>query len=421
MRRGQIVAVMICILLNALDGFDVLSISFASPGIAAQWRVDRAALGVVLSMELIGMAGGSILLGTLCDRWGRRPTILTCLLVMGIGMSLASVANSIASLSLFRLFTGVGIGGMLAATNAATAEFANARHRDLAVALMAAGYPFGAVVGGSMASVLLVTHSWRSIFVLGATASFVAIPFVLFLLPETVAFLGRRQQPDALQRVNRALRLLSHAPVERLSPPDPGALKGAPLRQLFSPTLRRTTFCLMLAYVAQILTFYFILKWTPKIVVDMGFAPSMAGTVLVWANIGGLAGSIALSLLTRVAPLRWLTLGSMILSTMLVALFGRSAPDLHQLALLAAIAGFCTNAGMVGLYALVAASFPSEARASGTGLVIGIGRGGAALSPVLAGLLFQAGVSLPTVALVMAFGSIIAAAAVFGMRPIRSR
>ena len=48
--------------LNALDGFDVLSISFASPGIASAWGIDRAALGIVLSMELIGMAVGSVLI-----------------------------------------------------------------------------------------------------------------------------------------------------------------------------------------------------------------------------------------------------------------------------------------------------------------------------------------------------------------------
>ena len=59
----QLLAVAITVGLTALDGFDVLSISFASPGIAAEWGIDRAALGVVLSMELIGMALGSILLG----------------------------------------------------------------------------------------------------------------------------------------------------------------------------------------------------------------------------------------------------------------------------------------------------------------------------------------------------------------------
>ena len=56
----QILAVAVTIGLTALDGFDVLSISFASPGIAAEWGIDRAALGVVLSMELFGMAVGAL-------------------------------------------------------------------------------------------------------------------------------------------------------------------------------------------------------------------------------------------------------------------------------------------------------------------------------------------------------------------------
>src|SRR6187200_617205 len=82
----QVVVVGITILLNALDGFDVLSISFASPGIAAEWGIDRAALGFVLSMELIGMGLGSIVLGGVADTIGRKPTVLGCLVVMAVGM-----------------------------------------------------------------------------------------------------------------------------------------------------------------------------------------------------------------------------------------------------------------------------------------------------------------------------------------------
>ena len=90
MSAPQIVVVAITIALNALDGFDVLSISFASPGIAQEWGIDRAALGIVLSMELVGMAIGSILLGGVADRIGRRPTILGCLAVMAAGMVMAT-------------------------------------------------------------------------------------------------------------------------------------------------------------------------------------------------------------------------------------------------------------------------------------------------------------------------------------------
>ena len=54
----QWTAVFICVVLNALDGFDVLAITFASPGIAAQWGIHKAALGVVISTGLAGMAIG---------------------------------------------------------------------------------------------------------------------------------------------------------------------------------------------------------------------------------------------------------------------------------------------------------------------------------------------------------------------------
>src|SRR5687768_18352050 len=114
----QIFVIVITIALNALDGFDVMSISFASPGIATDWGIDRAALGIVLSMELIGMAFGSILLGRFADRVGRRTTILGCLMVMSLGMLGAATAGGVVVLAAWRVFTGLGIGGVLAATNA---------------------------------------------------------------------------------------------------------------------------------------------------------------------------------------------------------------------------------------------------------------------------------------------------------------
>src|SRR6202161_3356088 len=161
MSRLQVAAVAITVGLNALDGFDVLSISFASPGIARAWGIDRAVLGIVLSMELLGMGIGSILLGGVADKIGRRRTLLGCLVVMTVGMIMASRAKGVYDLSVWRVFTGLGIGGMLAAINAVAAEFSNDRRRSLNVSLMAIGYPIGAVVGGSIAALLLKQGDWR--------------------------------------------------------------------------------------------------------------------------------------------------------------------------------------------------------------------------------------------------------------------
>ncbi|MBW8841054.1 MAG: MFS transporter, partial [Sphingomonadales bacterium] len=212
----QIAAVAITVGLNALDGFDVLSISFAAPGIATEWGIDRAALGVVLSMELIGMAVGSMLLGGVADRIGRRRTILGCLVAMATGMFMVTTAHDIVTLSVWRVITGLGIGGMLAAINAVAAEFANRRRRNVSLAIMVIGYPIGAVLGGSIAAQLLKGSDWRAVFEFGAIVTACFVPLVWFLVPEPVQFLISRRPPGALDRVNATLARMGHAPVEAL-------------------------------------------------------------------------------------------------------------------------------------------------------------------------------------------------------------
>ena len=276
MGARQVLAIAMTVLLIALDGFDVLAISFASPGIAKEWGIDRTALGFVLSMEIIGMALGSMTLGNVADRIGRRPTILSCLVVMTVGMFLAMTATNLASLSLFRFVTGIGIGGVLAATNAVAAEFASDRRRNLCVTLMAAGYPLGAVGGGIIATQLLTSGNWRPVFAFGGYATAACIPLVWVLLPESISYLVQRRPARALERINATLVRLGHRAVDAL--PDPAAgLRQGSWSQLFEPGLARATTLFTVAYFAHIMTFYFLLKWIPKIVVDMGFEPSSAG------------------------------------------------------------------------------------------------------------------------------------------------
>jgi MFS family permease len=180
--------------------------------------------------------------------------------------------------------------------------------------------------------------------------------------------------------------------------------------------MTRTTVLLTVAYFAHIMTFYFILKWIPKIVVDMGYSPSMAGGVLVWANVGGVLGCVLIGLLASRYTVRALVIVELVCGAALVVAFGQGQSDLAGLSVVAAVAGFFTNAAVVGLYAMFAQSFPTELRAGGTGFVIGFGRGGSALGPIVAGFLFAAGAGLPMVALLMACGSLVAAVALFGLK-----
>lgn len=398
--------------LNALDGFDVLAISFASPGIAHEWGIDRAALGFVLSMELIGMGVGSFLLGGVSDKIGRRRTLLGCLAVMAAGMLMATQAKDVYSLSLWRVVTGLGIGGMLASINAVAAEFSNSRRRSLSVSLMSIGYPLGAVAGGSIAAVLLKHGDWRAVFWFGAAVTAFFIPLVFFVVPESIAWLCQRQPANALIDINRGLARMGHEPVAALPVLTGLAGKGS-LADIFGPKLLRITVLVSLAYFLHITTFYYIVKWLPKIVVDMGFTPSSAAGVLVWTNVGGATGGAVLGLLSLRFSLKYLTMGVLVMSTVMLAVFGQAQADLGHLALVCAIAGFFTNAGIVGLYGILAQVFPTYLRATGTGFVVGLGRAGSVLAPIIAGFLFRAGYGLESVSLTIGIGSLAGAVALW--------
>lgn len=405
MTRLQIAAVVLCVALNAIDGFDVLAISFAAPGIAAEWGISRGALGIVLAMELIGMATGSVVLGSIADNLGRRPIILGCLVVMASGMYLASQATSVNALLATRFVTGVGIGGMLATTNAMVAEYSNARHRNFNVVLMATGYPVGIIIGGSLATILLAHFDWRAVFILGAAMTGVLLPAIWFLMPESISYLAQKKRPDALAQINRILTRMGHAVLEQLPASEE---KSTGWRDLFSPQLARTTILLTTAYLAHIITFYFILKWIPNIVVDMEYSPASAGGILVWANVGGAVGSVLLGGLTHYFRLRSLIITALIGSIVMINVFGMGQVNLTSLAIVAGITGFFTNSAVVGLYAMLAQSYPTHLRAGGTGFVIGMGRAGAVLGPIIAGFLFEGEFSLTAVSFVMALGSLVA-------------
>lgn len=407
-RQWVVVAITVC--LNALDGFDVLSISFASPSIAKEWSIGPAILGWVLSMELVGMAFGSFILGGLADKVGRRPVILACLFLMATGMYCAGNAANVQELLAWRLLTGLGIGGMLAAINAVAAEFSSLRWRSLAMGLMVIGYPLGGVIGGLIVRGLLTNGTWRDIFELGAFATAAMIPVVWLLVPETIAFLERKRPAGALAAINTTLSGFRHASIDALPRVDEGEARRS-IMDIFRPGLVAGTLTITLAYFAHITSFYFIIKWVPKIVVDMGFEPSAAAGVLMWTNVGCATGGALLGLIALRTGLKPLTLAALCGSTLMIIWFGSGADNLTRLSMMVFVVGLFTNGAIAGLYALFARIFPAHVRATGTGFAIGVGRGGAALAPVIAGYLFQSGYTLQIVAIIMAMGSILGAAA----------
>jgi MFS family permease len=257
------------------------------------------------------------------------------------------------------------------------------------MALYVIGYPVGGVVGGYAAqSWLLVDYDWRAVFLFGSVVTAVMIPLVMLLVPETPAYFAARGKPDALARINKSLRALKKPLIDALPPMRTDVPKPKVTDILSKPGLRKVTWLLALGYMVHTFTFYFVLKFAVQIVSDAGFTQPQAASTLTWANIGGAIGGFLFGFLLKKWDIKGPTIVCMLLGVVAVVYFGMGHDTLIFWRLSAFLQMFFLNAAIVGYYAAFARGFPAYARATGTGFALGIGRAGAAGSPIIAGLLF---------------------------------
>ena len=384
--RLQITVIGICFILNMVDGFDVLAISFAAPLIADEWAIRPAALGLVFSAGLIGMALGSMLIAPLTDRIGRRAMIVICITATTIMMVVTGLSRSVPQLIAARTMTGIGVGGMLASLTAMVAEYTPDRHRNLAIGVLQAGYPVGGTVGGVVAAWILPEYGWRVLFFAGAAMGSLMIPIAVLALPESLVFLALKQPAKALEKINRILRGLQQSALDALPAVPTGETSGSVVALLTSAR-RSNTLRLWLAFLLNSLTVYFVLSWVPKIVVDAGLPLEQGILAGLMINAGAVVGSPMLGFLSAKRGLRRLILLFLLLGAGCVALFGFLPHNVPMLLTVGFLIGFFVMGGYIGLYSIAARLYPTELRTTGIGWTIGVGRTGSIMGPYIGGIM----------------------------------
>lgn len=391
MRPFQWLAVAVCVVLNLIDGFDVLVMAFTASSVASEWSLGGTELGLLLSAGLFGMAAGSLFIAPWADRWGRRPLILACLALSGLGMLASALSQAAWQLASLRGLTGLGIGGILASSNVLASEYASRRWRGLAVSLQS-GYALGATLGGLLAVWLIDAWGWRSVFVFGGGLTLAVIPLVCLCLPESLDFLLARRPRRALQRVNALARRLGRAEFAELAPAsERQAPRGSRLAGLFGVAQGRTTLLLWALFFLVMFGFYFVMSWTPKLLVAAGLSSAQGITGGTLLSIGGIFGAALLGGLAARFRLERVLALFMLLTAGLLAAFSLSAGLPGAALALGLLIGLCANACVAGLYALAPTRYGASVRATGVGWAIGVGRGGAILSPLAAGVLLDDG------------------------------
>ncbi len=388
-RTAHIVVLVLCLLTNVLDGFDLQAMAFTSTRIMAEWAVDPAVMGLIFSAGLLGVGLGSFALSPFADRMGRRASIIAGLTVVTLGMLAMWAAASPVELTALRFLTGLGIGVLLPSLNTIVSEYAPLRWRSVAVSVYATGFPIGAALAGIIAPSLIAHRGWRWVYITGGAAS-------LTLLPVVAAFL--RESPEFLRKAVLARRV-----TERPHSFTP-----------FESGLRRRTVLISVAFLSLWLTEFFINNWTPAILAREGLPAAQAAAAGVMLTVGGMVGTLLVGVFAVRFELAKVCVAFLSASFVLTVFFGLSGVQ-STVMWVCAVLGFLLFGSAVGLYALVARVYPAEVRATGTGVALAFGRAGAMIGLSAGGYFISLGWPRGSYVSVLAIPLLAAAVATYAL------
>src|SRR5688572_6251935 len=378
-----------CGLIVFVDGFDAQAMGFVAPALTAAMNISRGVLGSVISSGLVGMMVGALVSGPLADRIGRKPVLVTSVLVFGVGSLLTATADSVNSLIAFRVLTGLGMGGAMPNAIALTSEYMPRRRRAGAVTTMICGFSLGAAVGGLVAASIIPRFGWPSVFVIGGIIPIVIALLSIVLLPESIRFLLVRGGDESRARASLARIAPGEHIAGPLSPgPDEHERSGSFIvAELFTHGRAVATILIWVIYFMNLLNLYFLNSWLPTIISDAGIPVETAIRLTSLFQLGGIAGAIALGRLLDRTFSFWILAGCYAWAAAFVYAIGHSGASVPLLALTIVCAGVGIIGGQNASHALSSEFYPTRIRSTGVGWALGIGRIGSIVGPMVGGIL----------------------------------
>ncbi len=412
----QVVVLVLCFLVVAMDGFDVASVGYVAPLLKRAWSLGPRQLGAMFGAGLVGLTVGSFVFGPLADRIGRKRTIVISVVLFGIGSLLTSAAPTPGWFIALRFLTGVGLGGGMPTAITLSSEYSPERHRPMLVTLMFCGFTIGLACGGQLAALIMPSYGWQGVFVTGGIAPLVLAPVLWLMLPESLRFMmGKRSYEGEARRVLE--RLAGDAAIELGSIVQPGgaqAQSDAPARPattLFNPYYRIGTLLLWVAFFCTLWVYYQISSWLPSVLADSGMSASRAAQVSALLPVSGTVGAlINAALMRRVNPFVVLSV-SYVVAALGIACIGLSIHDPLLLATAVWFSGLGLSGAQTGANVLVAGFYETQARATGVSWALGVGRVGSIIGSMTGGVLLALLQSPQLAFVVFAVPTLVAAAA----------
>ncbi|XP_076438988.1 synaptic vesicle glycoprotein 2B-like [Babylonia areolata] len=302
--KFHVLLLLLCGWAVSSDAVEILSVSFLLPSATCELHLTSQDKGLLNAIVFVGMMIGGYFWGSLADRWGRRSILIWSLAVNGVGGLLSSVSQVFWLFLLFRLFSGIGVGGSIPVIFTYFTEFQSRVRRGSMISVLATFWMAGNIVAAGLAW-LVIPHkslgyvssdftydSWR-IFVALCTLPSLTSAAIFVLMPESPKFLlkmGRDDQAiSVLKKVHRSNKSRSHFEISRLVIASDKSDRGVTspvgvetseelkretsccrsmldnVLQLFRPPLLSTTCVLLVTNFAIAFGYYGLFMWFPEL------------------------------------------------------------------------------------------------------------------------------------------------------------
>jgi MFS transporter, putative metabolite:H+ symporter len=396
---------------------EILLVGFVAPIFAGLWHLNGRMQGLVNSAALAGSLVGSLALGRLADRIGRRAIFQYSILWYAAFTAMTALSWGPWSVMTFRFLAGIGLGGMLVVDPSVLAEYLPPQRRGRLLVFLDFWWPVGLLLATGLSYLFLGPTfdrfgdwSWRYLFLAAAFPAFLAF-WVRRTLPESPYFLARRGRNREAAEV---LSEITGKPVAEGDFEAPLAPRSS-MRELVTGALRSRAIPTALIWIALNVSYYGLFLWLPFVLFAEKGIDINVYLLLTLSALSQFPGyAAAIWLVEKVG--RKPTLATFLLLGGLSA-YAFAVADTEAVYVTSLFfVGFFNLGAWGAVYPYTAEMFPTRLRSSAFGLMEGVGKAAAIAGPYIFGNLKDATGSttwsLSFVAIVMVAGAFVAG--VFG-------
>ncbi|EIF28839.1 arabinose efflux permease family protein [Burkholderia sp. Ch1-1] len=406
------IVLLLCWLAILSEGYDLGVMGTIIPALLKDpvWHLSPLEIGTMGSAALLGTLIGAYAFGVLSDLVGRKRVLIACVALFSLSMLAAANASTPAMFSFVRLIGGLGLGGVISAAATLTVEYSAAKSKNLNFALMYSGYSLGALVSALVGMAFMAAHGWRAIVAVGFLP-IVFVPFMMWLLPESLDYLVATNRLDQAGKLAKRLGISLEAVVGKRNGVDHSLALRDVVEALFNRETFVTTMLVWITEFMAILVIYGLGVWLPQIMRKSGYD---LGSSLLFLVVFSLASAIGGVLLGRISDRfgaqktigLWFFIGALAIAGLSI----KSSLLVNYV--LVSLAGFGTvSAGLIYL-GFIPTLYPLHARTTATGWAVGFGRFGAMTGPLVGGVITGMNVGVTWAFMIFAGAALISCLAI---------